>query len=231
MAIIRRGVIKKSPITAYRVVVVVGDDSTNTVETVDVSIPIVEGQAVPEPSIITLPLRKVKPNGNKRYVYTNLIFADGDPVGQTYELISVMKDINNAQVGEPLTTTTVVKSDGDPRLRSIFIKQVNTTKFQLKVVIVGDDLDEIKSIDIVFDDILNSGLPTPVPTTIHISSPSSVNGGKKVFKDTSLSFTGEGGIQAALDQVYTLDVIFKNNEGVELSSTEEDVIIEGLDVN
>lgn len=223
MAFIRRGKIRQKPTAGYRVVVVVGDDSeTNEVQTVDVTLPSVEGQPVPNVNEMTLPLKVIKENGNKRFVYADLDFSE-DAVNFSYQLTAVMKNADNQPVGEPFTETVEVEDDGDSRLRSVSIRQLDDVNFRLKVVIIGDDNNEVNSVDLLFVDFTG---PEPIPTELTLNNPN-VSGGKKVFKDSTLTFDDPS---AAADEVYSLVVDLKDSEGDSLGSTEYSVVVEGLDV-
>lgn len=224
MAFIRRGKLKKKQTLGYKVVQVVGDDSEeNLIHTVDVSIPAVEGQPIPSPSTMTLPLKVVKANGNKRFVFADLNFSD-NAVNLPYTMTSVMKDINDKQVGEPVTVTLEVEEDGDNRVRLCSIREraANPGFFQLKVVVVGDSENNVNSVDVIFSDY--SG-PEPIPTEVSLTNPN-VNGGKKTFKDNTLTFDDP---TSAIDEIYVLVIDLKDVEGNSLGSTEYSVVVEGLD--
>lgn len=229
MAFIRRNIIKKSPSSGYRVIVVVGDDTTNEVNNVQVTLSSEGGAPAATPSSMILPLKKINPNGNKRYVFTDVTFAS-DPVGLSYNMTSTMKDSNDNSVGTPVTSSVAVKSDGDPRLSNVVIKQLNGNNFLLKVVVVADDMNEVNSVDVLFDgDLDGLALPngaTGTTTTISISPASSVSGGKKVFKQ-GITFANPAD---EIDQVWTLNISLKNSGGEVLSTTEELVTVEGLEV-
>jgi hypothetical protein len=223
MAFIRRGKLKKKQVgSSYKVVQVVGDDNEeNLVNTVDVSIPTVEGQPIPSPNNMTLPLKVVKANGNKRFVFSDLTFSD-NAVNLPYTMTGTMKDVNNKQVGDPVTVTLEVEDDGDNRVRSVSIFQRTADYFRLKVVVVGDSENNVDSVDVIFSDY--SG-PEPIPTEVTLTNPK-VNGGKKIFKDNTLTFDDPS---AAPDEIYVLVIDLKDVEGNSLGSTEYSVVVEGLD--
>lgn len=222
MAFIRRGKLRKKQTVGYKVVVVVGDDSTeNQVQTVDVHIPDVENQPIPSPNTMTLPLKVTKENGNKRFVFRDLSFSE-DAVNYAYEMTSTMKDANNKQVGEPLTTTVEVEDDGDNRVRSVSIRQLDETNCRLKVVVVGDSENKVASVDVIFSDYAG---PEPIPAELTLYEPI-VKGGKKVFKDMTFTFDDPA---AAADEVYTVIIDLKDAEGISLGSTEYNVVVEGLE--
>jgi len=109
MAIIRRGKIQtfdnnnKSKV----IVIVAEDNEANEVSTVDVKIPTIENQPFPSPNNMTLSLQSENENGNKRFVFKQLIFSSS-PVGSTYTMTATMKDADNNKVGTPLTLTVKV---------------------------------------------------------------------------------------------------------------------------
>lgn len=222
MAFIRRASIKKKATTGYRVAVVVSDDvDTDTVKTVDVEIPTVEGQPVPSTNIMTLPLRVVRENGNKRYVFADLEFSE-DAVDVAYSLKGTMKDENDQSVGEPVEVELEVVGDGDSRIRTATIRQINATQFRLRIVVVGDSEEQVDRVEIEFADF--SG-PTPLPEQLELVNPR-IDGGKKVFIDKTLTF--EEPAEAA-DQIYGVVIDLIGVGGEFLGSTEYSIVVEGLE--
>lgn len=222
MARIKRGAIREITSRRAKVVMVVSDDSEeNLVQTIDVSIPTIEGQPIPSPNNMTLPLKVVKANGNKRFVFRDLVFSDS-PVNFSYTVTSVMKDINNKQVGDPLTMELVVEDDGDQRIRAVRLHQKTATTFQLKVVIVGDNEDNVASIDVIFSDYSGS---EPIPTELSLNSPI-IKNGKKIFKNNTLTFDDP---TAAIDEIYYLIIDLKDSNGLSIGSSENEVVVVGLD--
>jgi hypothetical protein len=222
MAFIKRIKTKRKTTVGYKSVVVVSNDAEeNLVNTVDLAISPAEGQPIPSPQNMTLPLKVIRDNGNKRFVFNDLTFSD-DAVNLSYNMQAVMKDINNKQVGESLKMEITVEDDGDPRLRSVVINQLNENAFKLKVVIAADNENEVSSVDVIFSDY--SG-PEPIPTEISLTNPKLKNG-KKIFKDNTLTFDDPA---AAADEIYYLVVDLKNAEGNSIGSTEYTVVVEGLD--
>lgn len=203
------------------IVVVGGDNEENLVNTVDVSIPTIEGQPIPSPNNMTLPLKVVKANGNKRFVFNDLIFSD-TAVNYPYTVTGVMKDIDNKQIGDPLTVTIEVEDSGDPRLRNVNIREFAPAQYRIKVVVVGDNEDSVDSVDVIFSDY--SG-PEPIPTELNLTNPTLKNG-KKIFKNNTLTFDDP---TAVADEIYYLVVDLKNSEGNSVGSTEFTVIVEGLE--
>jgi len=222
MAFIRNVRFKKKNTTGTKAIVVVGDDvPADAVNTIDVSI-LAEGSAPsPTSDLLVVPLKVVKENGNKRFVNKDLDF-EGDPVNASYVVTAVMKDAANNQVGESFTGPVKVEDDGDSRVRSVRINQIDDTNFRLKVVIVGDSENNVSKVEVLFADFAG---PDPEPTEILLENPK-VNGGKKVFKDTTLTFSDPA---AAADEIYDLIVDLKDAGGNSLGSTEYGVVVEGLD--
>lgn len=222
MAFIRRGKIKQKPAVGYKVVVVVGDDSDkNQVNTVDVTIPPVEGQPLPSPTKMTLPLKVVKANGNKRFVFKDLSFSD-NAVNMPYTMTSTMKDANNKQVGKSVTAKLEVEDDGDSRVRSVIIRQLDAVNFLVKVVVVGDNEGDVASVDVIFVDYFGT---EPIPAELNMANPV-VKGGKKIFRNKTLTFNDP---PAAADELYALVVDLKDAKGNSLGSTEYTVVVEGLE--
>ena len=100
----------------YRVVVVVEDDSiANEVDRVEVTMAPVGDAPPPVTPTVTLPLKVVKANGNKRFVNSHLAFA-GDAVGASYVLSATMRGPDGAAVGDTVTSTVQI-GDGGPTPR------------------------------------------------------------------------------------------------------------------
>lgn len=222
MAFIRRASIRKKPVTGYKVAVVVSDDlDTDIVKTVDVDIPTIEGQPIPSTNLMKLPLRVVKENGNKRFVYAELDFSD-NAVDLSYTLKGIMKDINDKSVGEPIEVQLDVLSDGDSRVRAATIRQINETQFRLRIVVVGDSEQEVDRVEMEFVDF--SG-PTPLPEQLELTNPK-IDDGKKIFIDKTLTFEDPAG---AADQLYMVVIDLIGKEGQFLGSTEYSIVVEGLE--
>lgn len=222
MAFIRRASIKKKPAKGYRVSVIVGDDlDTDIVKTVDVDIPTIEGQPIPSTNLMKLPLRVIKENGNKRFVYAELDFSDY-AVDLSYSLKGIMKDVNDKSVGEPIEVTLDVLSDGDSRIRTASIRQINETQFRLRIVVVGDSEQEVDRVEMEFVDF--SG-PTPLPEQLELTNPK-IDDGRKIFIDKTLTFEDPAG---AADQIYAVVIDLIGKEGQFLGSTEYSIVVEGLE--
>jgi len=222
-AFIRRGKLKQKAVVGYKVIVVVGEDEAdNEVDTVEVSFNPSPGDPVPDSSTVTLSLRKVKPNGNKRYVYADLTFSE-DAVGSTIETVVTMKDAAGGTVGTPETLMLETEDDGDASVRSVVIRQLDATNFLLKTVVVGDDDDDVDRVDITITDYVGNAA---IPESVSVTSFSGTDG-KKVFKMSTLTFEDPGTVP---DEVYSLLVSLIDAEGETLSTEEIDVVVEGLDI-
>jgi hypothetical protein len=222
MAFIRRASIKQKATKGYRVAVVVGDDvDTDVVKTVDVNIPTVEGQPIPSTNFMKLPLRVVKENGNKRFVYAELDFSE-DAVNLSYELTGTMKDVNDKSVGEQLKVQLAVEEDGDSRVRNATIRQINETQFRLRIVVVGDNEQQVDRVQMEFADFTAT---PPIPEQLELTNPK-IDGGKKIFIDKTLTFEDPA---AAADQVYAVVIDLIGTGGEFLGSTEYTIVVEGLE--
>ncbi len=222
MTFIRRVKIKKKTSTKYRVAVVVGDDiNDNLVDTVEVSLPTVEGQPTPSTNLMKLPLRVVKENGNKRFVFADLEFSD-DAVNFAYDTFCTMKDSTNQPVGEPFEVKIEVDDDGDSRVRAARIIQKSAAKFRLRIVVIGDSEDNVGEVAVSFADF--SG-PAPIPENLQLNNPINKDG-KKIFVDDTLTFDEPS---AASDETYFLVLELFDIQGESLGSSEYTVTVEGLD--
>jgi hypothetical protein len=216
MAFIQRNKLRKKQTIGFSAITVVNDDNDDLVNTVDVTIEVInQEEPIPSPNNMALTLK----SESKRFVFNDLTFSN-DATGFSYKMTSVMKDINNNSVGEPLIETVVVEPSNDISVRSVTItqRQANPELFRLKTVIVGDHSDKVASVDIIFSDF--SG-PEPIPTEVTLTDPI-VNGGKKVFKDNTLTFDDPN---AAIYEEYVVVIDLKDAEGTLLNSSEELVVV------
>ncbi len=216
MTFIRRGLLKQNT-TSYSAITIVADDNEDVVHTVDITIePITSDEPIPSQNDMSLTLK----SESKRFVFNDLSFSD-DAAGSSYKMTSVMKNINNEPVGEPLIETVIVEPSGDMSVRSVTITQrkANPDFFKLKTVIVNDHANKVASVEVIFSDF--SG-PEPIPTEITLTDPT-VNGGKKVFKDNTLTFDDPN---AAIYEEYTVIVDLKDAAGLSLNSSPHLIVIE-----
>lgn len=212
---IRRNKLKQKDVL-YTATTIVDNDNEDVVNTVDVTIQVInQDEPTPTPNDISLTLK----SESKRFVFNDLTFSD-NAAGFSYKMTSVMKDINNNPIGEPLVETVTVEPSNDISLRSVTITQLknNPELFRLKTVVVGDHSNLVDSVDIVFSDF--SG-PEPIPTEVSLTDPT-INGGKKVFKDNTFTFDDPN---AAIYEEYTVVVELKDAEGTLLISSDELVIV------
>jgi hypothetical protein len=100
MSIIRK-IRAKEISTKTKVTVRVGEDSSNSVKSVTVYIPTIQGQPSPEPENITLSFEKM--DGEDRlFSYDKLDFSS-PPTDFTYEMTATMKNGSGGTIGSPLT--------------------------------------------------------------------------------------------------------------------------------
>jgi hypothetical protein len=214
---IRRGKLKQSAVASYSAITIVDNDNEDIVNTVDVTIQVINPEEpIPSPNDMALTLK----SESKRFVFNDITFSD-NAAGFSYKMTSVMKDINNNPIGEPLIETVAVEPSNDISVRSVTITQrkANPDFFKLKTVIVGDHSDKVASVEVIFSEF--SG-PEPIPTEVTLTDPT-VNGGKKVFKDNTLTFDDPS---AAIYEEYVVIVDLKDAEGTSLSSTEHPVVVQ-----
>lgn len=109
MAIIRKiKARKQSSGGNYSAVVTVGNDNKGEVSTVDLKIPTVNNQPVPNPTTMTLTFSGMD-GSDKVYSYGNLTFSD-DAVGYSYNMTAIMKSAKGTQVGSPSTESVTVEA-------------------------------------------------------------------------------------------------------------------------
>ncbi|BDS12105.1 hypothetical protein [Aureispira anguillae] len=93
--------------TSYQVTVTVGEDTTNSVKTVDVYIPAVSGQPDPEPENVTLNYSGT--SGEDRiFSYEDLGFSS-NAAGLTYEMTATMKNNTGGTIGTPVAEPVLVE--------------------------------------------------------------------------------------------------------------------------
>lgn len=218
MAFKRRGKLKQVGL-GYNVITTVTGDNEDVVHSVDVILEqITPEEPIPSPNDMALALK----SESKRFVFSDLTFSD-NAAGFSYKMTSVMKDINNKPIGEPLTETVEVEPFNGISVRAVTITQrkANPELFRLKTVIVGDHSNQVASVEVIFSDF--SG-PEPIPTEVTLTDPT-VNGGKKVFKDNTLTFDDPN---AAIYEEYLVIVDLKDAEGTSLNSSEHSVVVQPI---
>lgn len=219
MAIIRRGKLQQTQTVGYNAITIVADDTDDVVNSVDVTLEVINPEEpTPSPNDMALTLK----NETKRFVFNDLNFS-ADATGFSYKMTSVMKDINNKPVGEPLIETVTVEPSNDVSVRAVTIVQrkANPELFRLKTVIVGDHSNQVASVEVIFSDF--SG-PEPIPTEVTLTDPT-IDGGKKVFKDNTLTFDDPN---AAIYEEYVVIVDLKDAEGTSLGATEYTVMVQPI---
>ena len=192
----------------YRVIVVVEDDAVaNQVDTVRVTLRPVGDAPPPIVSAMTLPLKVVKANGNKRFVTTNLAFnGDADPIGASYVLSATMRDVDGAAVGDTVTSTVQIVDAGAIAPSSVSIRRLDRTSFKLRVVVSDDDDHEVHSVDVIFVDYTG---PAPLPTEVSLVDPTS-DGDRRVFVMKTLTFEDPA---AAVGATYNVVIDLKDASG------------------
>lgn len=220
-AFIRRSVIKTITNASCRMTVVVGDDAITNVVT-SVSVQIQPESTAPKPlvSTLVLPLKAIADNGNKRFSTDQLEFAS-NPVNSRYTLTMVMLDVKGVQVGEKKVSTVEVDDDGDARVRSLSINQIDPSSFQVRAVIVGDMEEEVAAIRVKFTDEFDG--PAPLSTSLTLK-PIYGNEGRRVYALRTLKFEDP---EDANDEAYNVIVDLQNAAGVSLGSSERSVVVDG----
>lgn len=223
-AFIRRSKLKQRPSVGYKVVVVVGDDAeTNEVDTVEVSLDaLTDADPTPSEDVVVLELRKVKANGNKRFVYKDLDFSS-DAVGAGYQLTSTMLDAAGEAVGETVVEDVTVEDDGPPKVRTPTITQLDESNFELVVKVVGDDDYEVARVDVEIVDLIGNAA---IPDLMSFEE-SEDNNGRRVFTTSSLTFEDPS---AAADQAYGVVISLYDNNDSPLGAADYEVVVEGLEV-
>lgn len=223
-AFIRRNKLKKRATVGYKVVVVVGDDAeTNEVDTVEVSIDaLTDTDPTPSEDVVSLELRKIKANGNKRYVYRGLDF-ESDAVGAGYQLTTTMLDVAGEAVGETEVSDVTVEDDGPPKTRTPTITQLDASNFELQIKVVGDDDLEVARVDVEIVDLIgNAAIPD-----VFSFEESEDSKGRRVFTTSSLTFEDPA---SAADQPYGVVVTLYDSFGDVLGASDYEVVVEGLEV-
>lgn len=220
-AFIRRCKIKVMTSTHYRLSVVVGDDATaDVVRSVSVAIQPESTGPKPLVSSVVLPFKATTDNGNKHFSMDQLEFA-ANAVNSRYTLTMIMLDAKGVQVGDKKVSTVEVDDDGDARVRSLSINQLDPANFQVRAVIVGDLEEAVASIRVKFTDDYEG--PAPLSSSVMLS-PGYGREGLRVFTLRSLKFADAVG---ANDEAYNVVIDLQNAAGVSLGSSERSVVVDG----
>lgn len=109
MTFVRKAKAKaNSKSTTTKVTVSIGDDTNNSVKSVTVSIPTIEGQPIPDSENITLSFEKMD-GADRLFSYDNLNFSS-DPTDFTYEMTATMKNASGGAIGSPLTEAVTIEA-------------------------------------------------------------------------------------------------------------------------
>jgi hypothetical protein len=110
MAIIRRVNSRKNKPNENKskVTVTIGEDSSNSVKSVTIYIPLTQGQPAPDPENITLSFEKME-GEDRLFSYDQLNFSS-DPTDFTYEMTATMKNGSGGTIGSPLTEEVQIEA-------------------------------------------------------------------------------------------------------------------------
>jgi hypothetical protein len=219
-AFIRRSKLKQRPSIGYKVVVVVGDDAADDeVSTVHVDLAVEDGGPQPLSNGFDIPLRGTKDNGDKRFVFNGADF-DCDAVGSSVTITTTMLGPDGQAVGEPDVRTVTVQDDGDARMRSVRIEQVDDTNFQVRALVVGDDEHDVASVALELTDLIGN---TPIPENPTLSllgrnGAKATFGGEITFEDPA----------SAADEPYGVVANLLDSNGNSLGASDYEIVVEGL---
>ncbi|MCP4807926.1 MAG: hypothetical protein GY884_21495, partial [Proteobacteria bacterium] len=121
--------------------------------------------------------------------------------------------------------TIEVQDAGDMRLRSVIIRQIDETFFEMRAVVVGDFSDSVQQVWVCIDDYTG---PDPEPDDCFTLANPVVDGGKKVFSNTEVTFSDPA---AAADEVDSTIVDLRDAELLSLGATEHEIVVQGLPVD
>ncbi len=111
MAYVRKMKAKKkvNGSTKTKVTVVVGEDNSKSVKSVQVYIPAIPNQPTPEPENIVLYFERME-GEDRIFSYDNLNFSS-DPVDFTYEMTATMKDGSGGTIGSPYSQAVQIEAE------------------------------------------------------------------------------------------------------------------------
>lgn len=209
----------------YRVVVIVRNDTTNVVNTVDVDfVPPYVGKPQPAFANATCLFRKALANNRKRYVDKNVDFAE-DSLNKSYTMVITMKDSAGATVGKVVTRDVVVDNSGEdndpvvPAIVDINIKQTGLVdgwyNAELEVLVNSDSSNSVSSVEVSLTTTAGRAAgPDPVPSVVVCNAAGTLGEDRRflgVFKFATsavgFSYTGSAAMKNA--QGNTLDSVFR----------------------
>lgn len=103
-----RNIKAKTASEKCKITVKIGEDSSNSVKSVTLYIPTIEGQPNPEPENIVLGFEKMD-GADRLFSYDNLHFSS-DPTDFTYEMTATMKNGSGGNIGNPLTEAVQIEA-------------------------------------------------------------------------------------------------------------------------
>lgn len=122
----------------YKITVVVDNDPTDQVASVELSFQPDNSKPAPNPS--TMLLTKGKVNGSfKTFEYKKLNFEGGSPIGLTYTVESTMKDASKNPIGATVQESTTVEDNAGVTVSSMTLRlNADGTSFTFQTVTSGD---------------------------------------------------------------------------------------------
>jgi hypothetical protein len=175
----------------------------------------------PAATTLTLPLRVVKSNGDKRFVGKDLDF-DQEAVGWSFGTTTTMLDAEGQQIGDAEVQVVETEDAGPIPARPASIQQLDDVSFGLRLAVIRDFNEEVGSVDIEITDLV--GNPS-AQDAISLEG-GTRTGGEVVFTHSALTFEDPS---SATDEVYGIVVTLRGWDGASLGSSNHEVVVEGPD--
>ncbi len=215
--IVNRTRLKQKKRKNYKSIVIVDNDPTGNVNSVEVTLQ-PSGGVVATPSTIELEKRRTR-NGKTRYIFGRLGFENGDPNGSPFVMNATMKDATGTTVGTPETmSVTVQDNDGINVTGVTLIRNEGKDTFTLKVVVKGTNISQVATVDIFLTPLDGGAEADPEEFDCSLVNETA---NKKVFKNKVVEFDDPDGV---VDMQYSVEVTLEDTNGDELDYMEFDIV-------
>lgn len=206
--------IKRRSNGLYKTVVIVENDPTNEVATVEFTL-LPQNGVVPNQSTIVLEPKKIKPNGNIKFVNTELELTGQYPVGMDLIGTVVQKNSAGDTIGSPELNSVKVKDNAKLSL-STPILQINGDgeTFSLNVIASGKKAYKVTTVSVVLTPDDGGSDADPEEFELYLTEEQAQS---KTFMADMIQFIDPGNV---VDMEYIAAVTFFDTNGEELDYAE-----------
>ena len=141
--------LKKRRNGLYKTVVIVENDPTNEVATVEFTL-LPQSGVVPVQSTVVLVPKKIKPNGNVKFVNTEFELTGQYPVGMDLIGTVVQKNIAGDTIGSPELNSVKVKANAQLNLNTpVLLLNDDQETFNFRVAVSGKKAFKVANVNVM----------------------------------------------------------------------------------